>query len=80
MFPLKAATPLRFAVECYSGSITSFDLSNDDAGGTDLTLTDVGVPLEHRAKAIAGWVSVLLALKAAADFGVDLRNTDASQT
>jgi hypothetical protein len=25
---------------------------------------------------LAGWVSVLLALKAAVDFGVDLRNSD----
>jgi hypothetical protein len=28
----------------------------------------------------AGWVSVLLALKAAVDFGVDLRNHDPERT
>jgi hypothetical protein len=28
----------------------------------------------------AGWVSVLLGLKAAADHGVDLRNHDAART
>jgi hypothetical protein len=29
---------------------------------------------------MAGWVSVLLALKAAADFGIDLRNHDPART
>ncbi|GAG35938.1 unnamed protein product, partial [marine sediment metagenome] len=41
-----------------------------------LTLTDEGVPSAHREEVIAGWVSVLMALKGAADFGVDLRNHD----
>ena len=77
---LDRSSPSRFAVEYYVGSITSLDLSDDDAGGAHLTLTEVGVPLEYRAEVIAGWVSVLLALKAAADFGVDLRNHDASRT
>lgn len=64
----------RFSVVYYGGSITTFTLEDDEAGGTDLTLHDAGVPSEHRAEVTAGWVSVLLALKAAADFGVDLRN------
>jgi hypothetical protein len=38
------------------------------------------VPDEWHAEVNAGWVSVLLALKAAADHGVDLRNHDAART
>ncbi len=35
---------------------------------------DRGVPSEYRVEVIAGWVSVLMAHKAAVNFGVDLRN------
>lgn len=66
----------RFSVVYYGGSVATFTLEDDGTGGTELTLTDVGVPAEHRSEVTAGWVSVLLALKAAADFGVDLRNHD----
>jgi hypothetical protein len=38
------------------------------------------VPAEDRAEVVAGWVSGLLALKAAVDFGVDLRNHDPQRT
>ena len=72
--------PHRFAVEYYGGSIATFELADDGAGGTDLTLTDAGVPDADRAEVIAGWVSVLMALKAAADFSVDLRNHDPRRT
>lgn len=68
--------PNHFAVEYYGGSHASFHLAEDDAGGTDLTLTDAGVPEADRIEVTAGWVSVLMALKAAADFSVDLRNHD----
>ena len=47
---------------------------------TDLTLTDEGIAAEDWAEVHAGWVSVLLALKAVADFGVDLRNHDAERS
>lgn len=73
---LEQAPPRRFVVEYYGGSRTTFELADDGAGGTDLALTDAGVPAEDRAEVTAGWVSVLMALKAAADFGVDLRNHD----
>jgi uncharacterized protein YndB with AHSA1/START domain len=66
----------RFAVEYFGGSVATFELADDGAGGTDLTLTETGVPPDSWAGNQAGWVSVLLALKAAADFGVDLRNRD----
>src|SRR5574341_256291 len=70
----------RFQVEYFGHSVTTFELRDDGAGGTDLTLTDAGVPAGDRTEVIAGWVSVLLALKAAVDFGVDLRNHDLNRT
>jgi hypothetical protein len=70
----------RFSVRYFGGSRTTVELAEDGAGGTDLTLTDAGVPAEDRTEVIAGWVSVLVALKAAVDFGVDLRNHDPART
>jgi hypothetical protein len=55
-------------------------LQDDDQGGTDLELTDRGVPAQDRTEVIAGWVSVLMALKAAVDFGGDLRNHNQQRT
>lgn len=48
----------------------------DGRGGTDLSFHDEGVPREHLAETLAGWVSVLMCLEAAVDHGVDLRNHD----
>jgi hypothetical protein len=39
-------------------------------------LTDEGVKPADVCEVTAGWVSVLMALKAAVDFGIDLRNHD----
>jgi uncharacterized protein YndB with AHSA1/START domain len=73
---LQAVPPYRYTVQYYGGSIADFTLQDDGQGGTDLTLTDTGVPPADRSEVIAGWVSVLLTLKAAVDFGVDLRGHD----
>jgi uncharacterized protein YndB with AHSA1/START domain len=73
---LLAEPPHRYTVRYYGSSTAAFVLQDDGHGGTDLTLTDTGVPAADRTEVIAGWVSVLLALKAAVDFGVDLRNHD----
>jgi hypothetical protein len=72
--------PILFAVEYIGNSLVRFELSADGHEGTLLTLVDSGVAAEERTEVIAGWVSVLLALKAAADFEVDLRNHDANRT
>jgi uncharacterized protein YndB with AHSA1/START domain len=69
-----------FSVVYYGGSATTFTLTGDGQGGTGLSLTDAGVPAQDRAEVTAGWTSVLLALKAAADFGVDLRAHDPART
>lgn len=57
----------------------TFALTENCQGGTDLTLTDSGVLVVDRAEVIAGWVSVLMALKAAVDFGIDLRAHDSNR-
>ena len=77
---LAAERPRSFAVEYFGGSRASFELASDGAGGTDLTLREVDVPAEWADENRAGWVSVLLELKAACDFDVDLRNHDVSRT
>ena len=71
--------PHRFSLEYYGGSVTLFVLADDGKGGTDLWLEDRGVISEDRTEVIAGWVSVLMALKAAVDFDVDLRNHDVTR-
>jgi uncharacterized protein YndB with AHSA1/START domain len=73
---LEHRPPHRFTIIYYGGSRATFALADDGEGGTDLTLTDEGVPPADHVEVIAGWVSVLLALKATADFDVDLRNHD----
>ena len=72
--------PGRFVIVYFGGTITTFALSDDEKGGTDLVLTDKGVPPEDQHEVLAGWVSVLIALKATVDFGVDLRNHYPSRT
>ncbi len=77
---LESTPPSRYSVRSLGRSAATFTLTADGVGGTDLTLEDVGVPLAWRDETEAGWISVLLALKAAVDFGVDLRNHDPDRT
>ncbi|MFA0964573.1 SRPBCC domain-containing protein [Roseivirga sp. BDSF3-8] len=64
-----------FSLE-YFGHETTFRLSETDDGGTDLLLEVKLKDAEAREEMIAGWVSVLMAMKAAVDHGIDLRNHD----
>jgi uncharacterized protein YndB with AHSA1/START domain len=73
---LHAIPPRYFAVQYIGDSEVVFTLKEDGRGGTDLLLTDRGVPAENRTEVIAGWVSVLMTLKAYLDFDVDLRAHD----
>jgi uncharacterized protein YndB with AHSA1/START domain len=73
---LRAMPPRLYEVRYYGNSVATFELEEDGRGGTDLSLIDAGAPSEYRTEVIAGWVSVLMALKAAVDFGVDLRAHD----
>lgn len=65
-----------FAVSYFGGSVARFELEPDGEGGTELSLIETGVPAGHWLDNHAGWVSVLLSLKAAVDHGIDLRNHD----
>ena len=56
----------------------TFELENDRRGGTDLTLTARKV--KYYDEELPGWISVLLALKAATDFSIDIRNHDVNRT
>jgi uncharacterized protein YndB with AHSA1/START domain len=75
---LENVEPRIFALEYY-GTKVRFELEADGQGGTDLQLLATEVDEPIRCEMIAGWVSVLMAMKAAVDHGVDLRNHDESR-
>jgi hypothetical protein len=72
--------PDLFVIEYFGGSRVEFGLVKDGIGGTDLTMTEGQVPEENRLIHLPGWIPVLLALKVAVDFSVDLRNHDSGRT
>ncbi|HYG48454.1 MAG TPA: SRPBCC domain-containing protein [Allosphingosinicella sp.] len=71
---VEARPPELLAFRYFGGSTVTLDLSPDGRGGCDLRLREEGAP--DPVGNHAGWVSVLLACKAAVDFGVDLRSHD----
>lgn len=75
---LRRRKPSLFRLE-YFGTLVEFSLRSDKKGGTDLSLKATEVPEAIRMEMVAGWVSVLMAMKAAVDHGVDLRNHDATR-
>ena len=77
---LERVPPTRFALEYFAGAKVLFECAPDGGGGSDLRLTEIGTPAADRAENLAGWASVLLCLKAAADHGADLRNHDPART
>jgi len=76
---IKRSPPTHFSVE-YFGSVVDFTLKENNNGGTDLKLKATNVDETFRMEMTAGWVSVLMAMKAYVDHGVDLRNHDATRT
>lgn len=77
---VESAPPIRFAFRYFGGSAVRLDFASDGDGGCDLTLRETGVPEAEHVDNYAGWVSVLLTLKAALDFAVDLRGHDGSRS
>jgi uncharacterized protein YndB with AHSA1/START domain len=76
---VRSEPPHRIEFE-YFGSRAVFELAPDGRGGTDLTLTNTGYdPADHE-DVLPGWLNVLFPLKAAVDFGVDLRNHDPARS
>jgi uncharacterized protein YndB with AHSA1/START domain len=76
---LERRPPYVWAID-YSGGVAFFELSSDNRGGTDLLLTHSGVAPDEWIEVHAGWLNVLLPLKAWLVHGVDLRNHDASRS
>ncbi|MCG8326823.1 MAG: SRPBCC domain-containing protein [Chitinophagales bacterium] len=70
---IEAKPPELFRLE-YFGTDVTFELKQTSDKGTDLSLTAVTSNEDTKQEMTAGWVSVLMAMKAAVDFGVDLRN------
>lgn len=56
------------------GGSVRIELSSGGVEGTDLLLTHSGVPLDDWIEVHAGWLNVLLPLKAWVAHGIDLRN------
>ena len=75
---VEARPPERLVFRYFGGSTVTVDLAPDGSGGCELRLREEGAPdpLENR----SGWVSVLLACKAAVDFGIDLRSHDPARS
>lgn len=71
--------PPRFYKLEYFNSVVFFTLSEDKVGHTILELNNEQIPEAEYEDVLAGWVSVLMNLKAVADFGVDLRNHNKSK-
>jgi uncharacterized protein YndB with AHSA1/START domain len=76
---LDIVKPELFSIE-YFGTKVTFTLSKTTDGGTDLSLIANFKDETLCQEMTAGWVSVLLAMKAAVDFGVDLRNHNAKRS
>lgn len=76
---LESTRPTRFSLTYFGGSTVTFELRTAGSG-TDLCMREENVPAGEREENRAGWVSVLLTLKARADHGVDLRNHDPERT
>lgn len=72
---LRSDPPTRFEL-VYFGLETRFTITPRPDGGCDLEVRVDNVLPEDRVEIAAGWVSVLMALKAACDFGIDLRTHD----
>ena len=70
----------RFVFRYFGGSRVTLEVVGSARHGCDLRLREEDVPPSEHLENYAGWVSVLLACKAAADFGVDLRSRDARRT
>jgi uncharacterized protein YndB with AHSA1/START domain len=71
--------PRRWVIE-YIGGVASLDLTPDGHGGTDLLLTHEGIGVQEWNEVHAGWLNVLLPLKAWLIHGADLRNHDPTRT
>ncbi len=75
---VEARAPELLVFRYFDGSTVTLDFAPDGRGGCDLRLREEGATQPHENR--AGGVSVLLACKAAVDFGVDLRSHDPARS
>ena len=64
----------------YFNSLVKFKLKSTKNGGTDLTLINENISESDFCEVKSGWISVLMNLKAVAEFQCDLRNHDPKMT
>jgi uncharacterized protein YndB with AHSA1/START domain len=76
---LDSAEPRHLSIR-YFGTPVTFTLTPDGRTGTDVELVHDAVPDADYEEVLPGWLNVLFPLKAAADFGVDLRNHDPARS
>lgn len=76
---LKSVVNKEFHLD-YFNSLVKFQLEQTEKGGTELTLINENVSESDFSEVHAGWISVLMNLKAVADFQCDLRNHDPKRT
>lgn len=77
---VEVLAPHRFVFRYFGGSTVTVKFEPDGQGGCKLELREEGVSEAEHIDNYAGWVSVLLNLKAALDFGVDLRGHDPTRS
>lgn len=65
--------PVLFRLE-YFGTDVTFELTETENNETDLYLRALTPNENIKNEMAAGWISVLMAMKGAVDFGIDLRN------
>ena len=76
---LNSQSPNLYEIDYFSTNVL-FRLKETKTNGTDLMLLNTNIPSSEYSDTKAGWVSVLLALKCAVDFGIDIRNHNVSKT
>lgn len=75
---IERTAPCLFVIR-YFDAKTTFSLTREGAG-TVLTLSVEEAPDDDWLESYAGWVSVLMNMKAVLDFGCDLRNHDSEKS
>lgn len=76
---LQAIPSKKFQLD-YFDSLVTFLVEPSENDGTDLTLINENVIESDFSEVNAGWISVLMNLKAVADFQCDLRNHNPKKT
>lgn len=77
---LECAPPHLFSLRYFDGNVVRFLIEEAPGRGCHVTVEEHCASPEQHVVNSPGWVSVLLALKAAVNHGVDIRNHDPGRT